>query len=178
MNWKCFEGSSYIHKRKPPRAQAHMEIGFYRLKMLLLTSVLAAELVSAFKAHLKRWAVIARSTWEIKPSESEGRLIPVMLTTLELICTIFTILLPITKPHAGDAVPAGAGEVAFSTFLPVGDCGSQRKKRCLIVESINKFKICLVQWEFGPVVVWVIIPSLKSLPGRCNFYVMQFSMEL
>lgn len=50
-----------------------------------------------------------------------------MLTTLELICTIFTILLAITKPHTGDAVPAGAGEVAFCTFLPVGDCGSQRK---------------------------------------------------
>lgn len=110
-----------------PRAQVHMEIGFYHLKMLLLTSVLAAELVSAFKAHLKRWAVISRSTWEIKPSESNGRLIPVMLTTLELICTIFTILLPITKPHAGDAVPAGTGEVAFCTFLPVGDCGSQRE---------------------------------------------------
>lgn len=36
----------------------------YHLNMLLLTSVLAAELVSALKAHLKRWAIISRAEWK------------------------------------------------------------------------------------------------------------------
>lgn len=53
-----------------------------------------------------------------------------MLTTLELISSILTVLLAIAEPDAGDAVPTGAGEVALITPGPMGHCkiSTQRKK--------------------------------------------------
>lgn len=43
----------------------------------------------------------------------------VMLTTLELISSILTVLLAITEPNAGDTVPTGAGKVALLTPGPM-----------------------------------------------------------
>lgn len=53
-----------------------------------------------------------------------------MLTTLELISSILTILLAITEPHAGDAVPTGAGKVTLFTPGPMGywNIPTQRRK--------------------------------------------------
>lgn len=43
-----------------------------------------------------------------------------MLTTLELISSILTVLLAIAEPDAGDAVPTGARKVALVTPGPMG----------------------------------------------------------
>lgn len=53
-----------------------------------------------------------------------------MLTTLELISSILTVLLAIAEPDARDTVPTGAGEVALLTPGPMGywDIPTQRRK--------------------------------------------------
>lgn len=43
-----------------------------------------------------------------------------MLTALELISSILTVLLTIAEPDAGDAISTGAGEVALLTPGPMG----------------------------------------------------------
>lgn len=76
-----------------------------------------------------------------------------MLTTLELICTIFTVLLPITEPHAGDTVPTGAGKMALLTPVPMGGCGSQTQSET----------VCFAMWEICSMVVLVIISPLVDV---------------
>lgn len=49
-----------------------------------------------------------------------------LFTTLEFICSIFTVFLTVAQPHAGDAVPTWTSEVAFLALLPMGDWEKQQ----------------------------------------------------
>lgn len=49
-------------------------------------------------------------------------------TTLEFICSVFTVFLAIAQPHTGDAVPTWTSKVAFFALLPVGNWDKQQNQ--------------------------------------------------
>ena len=59
-------------------------------------------------------------------------------TALELICAILAVLLPITQPHAGDAVPTGTGKVTLLTLV------SMRNFRVEQQKERSSFKVLVV----------------------------------
>lgn len=72
-----------------------------------------------------------------------------MLTTLKLISSIFTVLLAITEPDAGDAVPTGTGEMALLTPGPMGHwhIPTQRRKFRLGYEIEPGTLVCFAIWD-------------------------------
>lgn len=50
------------------------------------------------------------------------------LTTLEFICSVFTVFLAVTQPNAGDAVPTWTSKVALLTLLPMGNWDKQQNQ--------------------------------------------------
>lgn len=50
------------------------------------------------------------------------------LTTLEFICSIFTVFLAITEPNTRNTVPTWTSKVAFLTLLPMGNWGIQQNQ--------------------------------------------------
>lgn len=50
-------------------------------------------------------------------------------TTLEFICSVFTVFLAVAQPHTGDAVPAWTGKVAFLALLPVGNWDEKQNRQ-------------------------------------------------
>lgn len=42
-------------------------------------------------------------------------------TALEFVRSVLAVFLAVAQPHAGDAVPAWTGKVAFVALLPVGN---------------------------------------------------------
>lgn len=49
-------------------------------------------------------------------------------TTLEFICSVFTVFLAIAQPHARDAVSTWTSKVAFLALLPMGNWDEQQNQ--------------------------------------------------